>query len=197
MQRQSRALFDWLARASGTRRASIVMLAWAFAEAIFWPIIPDALLSPLVVARPQAALRLVIFSIVGSALGGATLYLFAFSQPDAASALLGKLPLVFDWQIAQVRINLEASGPAGYWSQPISGIPFKAWGIIGGVLGLNPWQAIPTFVAARSLRMIGTAVVSALLGGPLHGFIRDHAMPFTLAYIAVFGAGWLLTMIAR
>lgn len=197
MRRQSRALHDRLTSFAATRRAASLMFVWAVAEAIVWPIIPDALLFPLIVARPRLAARLTACSAIGSALSGIALVLASLNQPASAAALLGKLPLVFDWQIQEVTQLLGFAGPAAFWGQPISGVPFKVWGIIAGVLGLDPWQVIPTFATARTLRMIAVAAVGVLLGQTLHRWIRDHAISAAVGYLIVFGIGWTLTLIPR
>ena len=80
-------------------RAPWWLAAVAFAESSFFPIPPDALLIPMILARPDRAWRFAAICMVGSVVGGALGYAigyFVFDQVmrlPLAHALFGADPL--------------------------------------------------------------------------------------------------------
>ena len=59
-----------VSRFAQTWRALLLVLVWAFAEALSWPLVPELLLAVLVVATPRSWLRLGAAAVFGSVLGG-------------------------------------------------------------------------------------------------------------------------------
>lgn len=186
--------FDRWARFADGQRAPWVLAAWAVAESLVWPVLPDALLAPLVAAAPRRAARLSLASAGGAAVGGILLFAVASIHPWGMSTVLSALPLVFPSDIEVVRAALDQDGPAAYLRQPWSGIPFKVWGIVGAVEGIPLWFAAPVFVAARAGRMAAVTLLFAVLGRWLREPIRRHALGAGALYLIVFVLGWLQTM---
>lgn len=188
--KQCRAAFDWWARWSSSGAGSAAMFAWAVAEAIVWPIIPDFLLVPMVAGNRARYYVPLAAAALGSALGGACLYLFALRDHGHALALLARLPAVGPHAVAAARADVAARGPAAFLYQPWSGIPFKVWAIAAGAAGLNPVAVIPTFVVARTLRMAVFATLARVLAGRFLGFVRDFSLFLAVIYVALFFFGW-------
>jgi len=117
-------------------RAPWWLAAVAFAEASVFPIPPDALLIPMVMARPDRAWRLAAVCTIGSVAGGALGYLIGYA--------------VFD-QLARPVIELYGYGPRfaafqamyaeyGLWLILIKGltpIPYKIVTIASGAAHAN------------------------------------------------------------
>jgi len=170
------------------------MAVWAFAEALVWPIIPDFLLALMIVSRPARWRRLLIVTVLGSTLGGTVLFTLASLFPERALATLPLLPLVFSSDIDHVQLLLSELGSVAYLQQPMSGVPFKIWGITGGAMGLSFLAAGPIFVLARSLRMVAVALVAMLIGRQCTRIIHRYPKQLLAIYITVFVAGWVRTM---
>jgi 1-acyl-sn-glycerol-3-phosphate acyltransferase len=188
--RECRALYDgWVAFAA-SRKGLLLMFCWAIAEALFWPLIPDFLLVPLMAANRKRPHLPVLVAIAGMALGGSILYLAAFVAPSTMLAYLSHLPLVSSSQVVEAHNRLVQEGVASFFAQPCSGIPFKVWGVAGAVLGISPLQAIPIFIVARSIRMCIFATVARLLGGWFRSFLRDYSLFVALIYVVLFFLGW-------
>jgi membrane protein YqaA with SNARE-associated domain len=194
--RECRAAFDRWERFASGRLGMAVLFAWAVAEATVWPVIPDFLLVPMAAGSRRRFLRPLVASVLGSALGGAVLFLFAFSFPRQAEAGVRRLPLVYEHQIQRAHDELAARGAAAYLAQPWSGVAFKVWGVEGGALGIAPWQAIPAFVVGRAVRMAVFAAGARVLGARLRGFLRDFSLFVALIYLACFSYGWWQVVVA-
>jgi membrane protein YqaA with SNARE-associated domain len=192
--KECRVAFDWWERFASTRRASVLLFAWALAEATFWPIIPDFLLVPLAVGMSVAGGRRFYLplacAISGAALGGTIMFLLAYLAPNEALAKLRYLPFVRDAQIHTVSAQLATDGPLAFFVQPWSGIQFKVWGIVAGAQGIAPWQAIPAFIVARGLRMALFATLARLLAARFTGFVRDNSIFLAGIYVVLFFFSW-------
>ena len=184
--RPSRALYDRWARFTESRAAAPVLFAWAVAEATVWPILPDALLAPLMLARRTRRLWLVAACIAVMTLGGIVTVLVAHWAPGFALDLLRGLPLVTEEQIRGGADGIRDHGAAGFLIQPVSGIPFKAWAVAAGVQDLSPVPVIAAFVLARGVRM---AAIALLFGGIAHltgERLRDWFAVVAVLYVAGF-----------
>jgi len=191
---RAQATFDHWAAFCGKPSAQVLMATWSFAEAVVWPIIPDFLLLPMVIGRPRGAARLLAACIVGSGIGATILYGAASARPAEALRILPHLPLVFQEDIASVEQRLQRDGPLAYLWQPISGIPFKVWGIVGAANGVPTEIALPTVILARSARMAILALVGILISRGFAPFIRDRFIILVGLYVSVFLLGWIKTL---
>lgn len=188
--KECRAAFDWWERLASSRPGYWLIFLWACAEATFWPIVPDFLLVPLAAANRRRFHRLLASAILGLALGGTLIYLFAYRAPGPAAIVLGWLPLVNDRQIAAAQAHLAAGGVAAFLYQPWSGVPFKVWAVEAGAQGLPPYLVIPTFIVARAIRLAIWATLARVLAGLCAGFVRDFSLFLALIYVVLFFYGW-------
>ncbi len=163
------------------------MFGWAVVEAIAWPIIPDFLLLPLVIAAPARAIFLIAAAVAGSVAGGAIAY--SLSASGAGSGLLDAVPLVTARMTSTARATLTEEGAAGLLQQPLSGIPFKVYALQAEPAGLT----FPAFVGfsalARGTRMLAVGLAGALVGRIAKPLIDRFALPLTTVYVLGFSSG--------
>lgn len=192
--RTSHAMYDgW--RAFGDSRAAVVLIfVWALGEATVFPVLADFLLAALLLVGRR---RWVLAGacIAGMALGGIVSVLVARASPGFALDLLRDLPLVTESHIVRADRELADHGAAGFFLQPVSGIPFKAWAVLAGRQELSPWLVIPVFIVARSARMLLIAGVAAILGRVLERELRDWFAVVAVAYVVLFTAGFALVVL--
>jgi membrane protein YqaA with SNARE-associated domain len=166
------------------------MFAWATAEATVWPIIPDFLLLPMTVAQRRRPHIPLIATILGSALGGAAWHAWASTAPDAALGCLNKIPLVRADHIDEVRARIARDGSRALFGQPWSGIGLKVWVPVTAAAGIPARQALPAFVATRTLRMAAVTAVTAVLSRALTRWIEALAAPLAVTYLILFFRLW-------
>ena len=188
--RACHAAFDWWERWAASRAGIGLMLVWALAEAIVWPIFPDFLLIPMAVGNRRRFYVPLAAAVIGMALGGTLTFLFALWAPHQAWDVLRHIPLIHSWEINAVRSRLATQGVAAFLFQPWSGIPFKVFAVVGGVQGLSPWLVIPTFIAARGARMAILATLARLLAGRFARFVRDYSILVAALYLSLFFYIW-------
>ena len=65
-----RRMYNWCLEAADTKRAQYVMYAVAFVESSFFPLPPDLMLIPMVLANRLLAWRLAFWATIASVIGG-------------------------------------------------------------------------------------------------------------------------------
>ncbi|MSP12183.1 MAG: hypothetical protein EXR62_04405 [Chloroflexi bacterium] len=162
-QALNRAAFDRWQGFCGSRKGLTLMFLWAVAEAIVWPIIPDALLFPVAIGGRRRYWKILGAAVLGSALGGIAIYLFAYFMPGAVESILPRLPcestrLVQDFMIQRAKTALAQQGVMAFWTQPWSGVSYKVYALEGAARRFDPAAALCLSILARSLRMFVTSV---------------------------------------
>lgn len=159
-----------------------VVFAWGVAEAVVWPIVPDVAVAALAAAAPRRAPALALWATAGSVLGGIAAYTLDAAGPGAQ--LLAHAPLVTERMVDQAHAWLVADGARGLALQPMSGIPFKVFGLqaAGADVGLLPFAAHAA--VARGVRLAAVAALFALGGLALR-----RALPRVYGVALVIGAG--------
>jgi membrane protein YqaA with SNARE-associated domain len=72
------ALYDWTIKWAKHKFAPRILALLTFAESVFFPIPPDVLLAPMVLAKPQKAWSFASITTIFSVLGGAVGYLLGY-----------------------------------------------------------------------------------------------------------------------
>jgi len=72
------AIYDWTLKWAEHKFAPIMLSVLTFAESVFFPIPPDVLLAPMVLAKPEKAWQFASLTTVSSILGGSVGYLLGY-----------------------------------------------------------------------------------------------------------------------
>jgi|SRR5580698_7282083 membrane protein YqaA with SNARE-associated domain len=148
------------------------LAAVAFAESSFFPIPPDALLIPMVLARPERAWLLALICTAASVAGGALGYLIGYTIFDqlmhlvAAHWLLGNDPLS-TFQAWYARWGL--------WVILIKGltpIPYKFVTIASGAAHFDFAVFMTASLITRGARFFVVAALLRRFGAPMRDFIE-------------------------
>ncbi|GAA6162385.1 YqaA family protein [Pelagimonas sp. KU-00592-HH] len=184
-------LYNWTLRMADHPRALWVLALVSFAESSVFPIPPDVLMIPMILARPSRAWLIATVALVASVLGGVLGYAigaFAFDQigqPILAS--LGKADAMSEFNS---RFN-----DFGFWAVLGAGItpfPFKVITIMSGWTGMPLATFVGTAIIARGIRFFLVAALLWKFGAPIRDFIeRRLGLMTTLFLILLFG-GFLL-----
>lgn len=185
----------WLRRRADSAGALAGMFLWAFAEALVWPIIPDASLALLVLARPRRWFTLSLSAVGGSIAGGAAGVL------AAAQGLRWPLPLTTPRMVASVEAWLGA-GADGLAHQPLSGAPYKVFVAEAPEAGISVWEFALATLQYRAPRLVLVAAITAVVAAlgwrfvpprwqaPVHGGVTIAATAGLLTGLAAVVARW-------
>ena len=178
-----RGLYDWMMANASGRHAWAALFGFAFAESSFFPVPPDLMLIPMVLADRRRAFLIAAVCTAGSVTGGMLGY--------AIGALL------FD-SVGQWLISLYGSGDLdafrsayakyGQWIilfQGLTPIPYKIVTIATGFAGFPFGLFVLMSAITRGFRYFTEATLLYIFGDRIRGFIEKR---FSLALWAAFGA---------
>lgn len=171
-----------VARFAGSWHGLALVAAWAFAEALSWPLLPEIILAVLCVAEPKAGPRLAVVAAAGSLAGGTAGYLLA------ARGIVVPEPLTTARMHAAVAAQVAAHGAAAVYAQPLSGIPFKVYVTTAGARHAGLARFVAASAQARGVRILATGLVITVAAA-CAARLRRFYPAYLLALAAVFGAG--------
>ena len=88
-----RKLYDWVFALARGRHATPALAVISFAESSFFPVPPDVMLAPMILARPEKAYFYALICTVASVLGGVLGYAFLNEYRVAMDFARGELRL--------------------------------------------------------------------------------------------------------
>lgn len=182
-----RKLYDWTMSLAATKNAERMLAAVSFAESSIFPIPPDVLLIPMVLADRRKWLRYALVCTIASVIGAIAGYLigmFLYEQvAQPILALYGKAE-----SMDNLRLWFEKYG---YWAvlfAALTPFPFKVLTIFSGFAALN----LPIFIGAaiigRSVRFFLVSFLLFMFGEPIKAFIEKRlGILFTLFMVLLIG----------
>lgn len=178
-------MYDWTLSMAGHPRALWVLAFVAFIESSFFPIPPDLLLIPLILAAPTRAFWIASISVVASVAGGAFGYIIgAFAFETLGQPILTSLS-----NAESVAEFNDKFNSYGLWAVLVAGLtpfPFKVITIMSGWTGMPFGVFIVSAIAARALRFFAVAALLYYFGTPIRDFIeRRLGLVFTLLVIVL------------
>jgi membrane protein YqaA with SNARE-associated domain len=168
---------------------------WGFFEAFVWPIVPEFVLVPLVFVAPRRVRVLVATTLAGSVCGGLLAYLLSLTF--VGPLLLERAWLVTDPMRDATASWLESSGALGLLHQPLSGVPYKVFGLQAGP-HMDPFSFVVVSAVVRGGRMAVAALVAAAVGWVLGRFERalEVVLPtLTVLYVLGYTMGLLVVLL--
>ncbi len=191
-----RRLYDWTISLASTPYAVWAMAVVSFVESSFFPIPPDVLLIPLILARRDRAWYFATVATVSSVLGGFLGYAIGYYAFDSIGLPVLKFYGVMDRYDA-LRALYEQWGA---WIIIIKGatpIPFKLVTIASGAFHFDLATFAICALISRSIRFFLIAALLWKFGEPIRDFIeRRLTLVFSLG-VAVLVGGFLLVGLAR
>lgn len=187
-----RKLYDWTLRMADHPQALWVLALVSFAESSVFPIPPDLLIIPMVLARPNKAWLIAGVATVASVLGGLMGYAIGALLFDQ----IGQPVLTALGKEAYFTTFTERYNTYGIWVVLTAGVtpfPYKVITIMSGATALPLGVFIVSSIVARALRFFIVAGLLKYFGPPIKTFIeRRLGLVFTLCMILLFG-GFLAT----
>ena len=182
-----RALYDWTLRLAEHPRAIWALAFVAFVESSVFPIPPDILMIPMIVAAPRRAFYIAGVATVASVVGG----VFGYWIGAALFDTVGQPILSFYGKEALFDEFAARYNEWGAWAVLIAGVtpfPYKVITILSGSTGLNLTIFMLASIAARGLRFFIVAALLWKFGSPIRDFIeRRLGLMFTLATALLLG----------
>ncbi|TFL18180.1 YqaA family protein [Jannaschia formosa] len=183
-----RRLYDWTLELAAHPNALWALALVSFAESSVFPIPPDVMLIPMVIATPHRAFLIAFVCTAASVAGGLAGYAIgAFAFDTIGEPVLTALGKADSFAGFTERYN-----EYGAWAVLIAGItpfPFKVMTILSGATGLSLPVFIVSSVVARGFRFFLVAALLWKFGPPIRDFIeRRLGLMFTLFCALLIGS---------
>ncbi|WP_170368530.1 YqaA family protein [Ruegeria arenilitoris] len=181
------SLYDRTIRLADHPHALWVLALVAFIESSVFPIPPDVLMIPMILARPSRAWLIATVALVFSVLGGLLGYAIgAFFYDSIGQPILEAMGKGHAMQEFNQRFN-----DFGFWAVLTAGVtpfPYKVITIMSGWTGMPLGTFIATSILARALRFYIVAGLLWGFGEPIRDFIEKRlGLMFTLFIILLIG----------
>jgi membrane protein YqaA with SNARE-associated domain len=184
-------LYDRMIETASGPNAIWALIAVAFAESSFFPLPPDILLIPMMLARPRDAWRLAAICMVASVIGGLLGYAIGYWGFD----LIGRPILDFYHAMNKYDALKVGFDRWGVWIIILKGmtpIPYKLVTIASGVAHFDLVAFVGASIVSRSLRFFLLAALLWWFGPAVREFIEKRLMLVTTAFAVCLVGGFVI-----
>lgn len=185
-----RNLYDWVIRMAEHPKSLWALAGVSFAESSFFPIPPDVMLIPMIVARRAKAWLIAGVCTIASVAGGFLGYAIGFFFFETAGKwVIEAYGLQGGFAEYQQQFN-----EWGLWIILIKGltpIPYKLVTIASGAAHFDLLVFALASIATRGARFYLVAALLYFFGEPIRGFIEKHLTLVTTAFVVILVSGFV------
>ena len=191
-----RQLYEWTLSLAASRHAVRALAVVSFVESSFFPIPPDALLVPMIIADRRRAWYYALVATIASVLGGFLGYAIGYFAFDT----IGEPLLRFYGVTEQYQSLQHLYDRWGAWLIVIKGatpIPYKLVTIASGAFHFDLLTFTVASVISRGIRFFLIAALLWRFGEPIRDFIEKRlTLVFSVSVVALVG-GFLVVGMVR
>lgn len=188
-------IYDWTMGLAGHRHAVRWLAIVSFAESSFFPIPPDVMLIPMILAQRAHAWMLATLCTCASVFGGIAGYGIGFLLFESAGRPIVELYGYAD-EFARFQEYYQVYGAWIVAVFALTFLPYKVVTIASGVAALEPVSFITASVLGRGFRFFAAAAVLRYFGPQIRSFIEARLGLVTTAFVALLVAGFLIIKFA-
>ena len=185
-----RKLYDWVLGLAESRYAVPALAVVSFAESSFFPIPPDIMLIPMILAAPHRAFYFAMVATVSSVIGGFLGYAIGFYAFDAIG-----IPVLTFYGAMDKYVELQYLYEQwGAWLIIIKGatpIPYKLVTIASGAFHFDLLTFTVSSVISRGIRFFLVAALLWKFGAPIRDFIEKRLSLVFSAFMLLLVGGFL------
>jgi membrane protein YqaA with SNARE-associated domain len=184
-----RRLYDWTMLQAAKPHALAILAAISFIESSVFPIPPDVLLIPMILAQRERAFWIAFVCTVASVAGGFLGYVIGYALYET----IGVAILEFYGYLEKFTEFQGMYNENGAWIVFFAGLtpfPYKVITIASGVTALDPTVFGLASVLSRGLRFFIVAALLWYWGPWIRGFIDRYFGWLTLAFFVLLFGGF-------
>ena len=166
-------LYQWTLRWAEHKFAPHILAILTFAESVFFPIPPDVLLAPMVLAKPKNAWKLASLTTVASVIGGVVGYSLGYLMFEP---WIQPIIVEFGYQARFDKIMLWFS-EWGVWVVFLAGfspVPYKLFTVSAGFLQMAFLPFLFVSAIGRGMRFFLVAGLIKWGGSPMEKKLRQY-----------------------
>ena len=181
-------LYDWTMQLANNPRAIWLLGFVSFIEAIFFPIPPDVLLIPMILANIKRAWLYAFVTTITSVMGGLVGYAIGYlAYEQIAEPLLLSLGKQAAMNLFSISIN--ENGFLIVLTAGISPIPFKVVSVMSGFTQMPVFVFLLSALLGRATRFFVVATLLKYYGETIKSFIETYLGWLFLFFIALIVLG--------
>jgi membrane protein YqaA with SNARE-associated domain len=176
--------------ALASHKSSKVFLAIvSFIESSFFPIPPDVMIVPMVIAKKNDYLKIFIIATLFSTLGGVLGYFIGLYFLDFGMSVVSFYG--YEDKVLSLKNSLTSGTGFYIWLATLflagfTPLPFKVFTITSGMIGFNLFIFLIICLFSRGLRFFIVSYLSFKLGDAFNNFMKTKAaMWFTILGITI------------
>lgn len=165
-------LYLWTLKWSKHRHAPRYLVALSVAESSFFPIPPDVMLAPMVLAKREKAWYYAFITTIASVVGGIIGYLIGSLLFDGIEPLISRAGLMDSFIVAQNMFD-----EWGFWIIFVAGfspIPYKVFTLAAGVMSIAILPFIAASIIGRGARFFLVSAIMYWGGEKMDVLLRKH-----------------------
>ena len=161
----------------------------SFTESSFFPIPPDVMIIPMVIAKKKEYFKIFLIASIFSVLGGIFGYLLGYLFYDLAIHVIGFYG--YENKVENLKTSLSQGSSFFAWLSILflagfTPLPYKAFTIASGIVGFSLPVFIVVSLISRSLRFFIVAYLSYKFGDLFTEFMEKHGSKwFTIIGILI------------
>ena len=181
-------LYDWTMQLANNPRAIWLLGFVSFIEAIFFPIPPDVLLIPMILANIKRAWLYAFVTTITSVIGGVVGYAIGYlAYEQIAEPLL--LSLGKQAAVSLFSNSINENGFLIVLTAGISPIPFKVVSVMSGFTQMPVFVFLLSALLGRATRFFVVATLLKYYGETIKSFIETYLGWLFLFFIALIVLG--------
>ena len=174
---------------AGHKSSKFFLAIISFAESSFFPIPPDIMIVPMVIAKKNDYLKIFLIATFSSAVGGLLGYFIGFVFLDLAMNVIEFYG--YEEKVINLKNNLSSGNNFIYFLGTLflagfTPLPFKVFTITSGMIGFNIFIFFVVCLVSRALRFFVVSYLSFKFGDTFSEFMeKDAAKWFSIVGLVI------------
>ena len=182
-------IYQKVLKLAGHKSSKFYLSILSFAESSFFPIPPDIMIVPMVIAKKNDYLKIFLIATFSSAVGGLLGYFIGFVFLDLAMNVIEFYG--YEEKVINLKDNLSSGNNFIYFLGTLflagfTPLPFKVFTITSGMIGFNIFIFFAVCLVSRALRFFVVSYLSFKFGDTFSEFMeKDVAKWFSIVGLVI------------
>ncbi len=182
-------IYHKVLKLAGHKSSKFYLAILSFAESSFFPIPPDIMIVPMVIAKKNDYLKIFLIATFSSAVGGLLGYFIGFVFLDLAMNVIEFYG--YEEKVINLKNNLSSGNNFIYFLGTLflagfTPLPFKVFTITSGMIGFNIFIFFAVCLVSRALRFFVVSYLSFKFGDTFSEFMeKDAAKWFSIVGLVI------------
>jgi len=194
-------LFDKCVKLASSKLANYALAFVSFIESFFFPVPPDLMIVPMVMAKKESYLKIFLIATIFSVLGGLVGYVLGVFFLDVSMVIIEFYG--YEGKIFEIQSKISSKGGFIFWIGVMflagfTPLPFKLFTIASGIVGFNIVVFFFICLFTRGLRFFIVSYLTYLFGNKFRSFIeKKGAFWFTIIGLFILVVAVILYLLFR